>query len=207
MVCLFQELGTSGRLPDIRVVKGSVKGKEFTDLVCDTNDDIEEFIRKFECDDMRTGRESREEAEAEKMFLDLHSHLNSFLLHGESKMKPLTTDLKKINDYLAEKGSKFLLCDNLTFADCQLIPRLQHVRLAAKFYRDFDIPVEHEYLWKYLENVYAEESFRKVCATDQDIICHYDKKLPGMKKSLATDTNATYTWDVPVREIEKEKED
>ena len=47
----------------------------------------------------------------------------------------LIRELSKIDDYLANCGSKFLGGDGLTHADCLLLPRLHHVRVAAKVYR------------------------------------------------------------------------
>lgn len=40
--------------------------------------------------------------------------------------------MKRIDTHLKENGTKFLDRDVLTYADCVLLPRLQHVRIAGK---------------------------------------------------------------------------
>ena len=46
---------------------------------------------------------------------------------------PVNKVLGNLNKYLNEKaGTKFLLKDTPTYADCQLLPKLQHLRVAAK---------------------------------------------------------------------------
>lgn len=45
---------------------------DISDLVCDTNDEIEEFMRKFGCEDLLTWKESKTEQEVEGVFEDLY---------------------------------------------------------------------------------------------------------------------------------------
>jgi len=40
--------------------------------------------------------------------------------------------LINLDRFLQQKGTKFLLKDTFTYADCQLLPKLQHLRVAAK---------------------------------------------------------------------------
>jgi len=40
--------------------------------------------------------------------------------------------LEKIESHLKENGSRFMLSDELTRADCYLLPTLQHIRVAGK---------------------------------------------------------------------------
>ena len=45
---------------------------------------------------------------------------------------PLKTYLDpRVNDMLAEKGSRFLTGETLCCFDCELMPKLQHVRVAG----------------------------------------------------------------------------
>ena len=48
------------------------KGRDLTGLECDTVDEIEALVERFECDDMRSRKESASEAAAEKSFEDLY---------------------------------------------------------------------------------------------------------------------------------------
>lgn len=45
---------------------------DVSNLLCDTNDEIEEFMRKFGCEDLLTWKESKVEQAAEDVFADLY---------------------------------------------------------------------------------------------------------------------------------------
>lgn len=64
---------------------------------------------------------------------------------------------------------KFLDGDRLTLADCNLLPKLHVIRIAAKKYCDFDIPAEFTGVWGYLRNAYEREEFKQTCPADIEI--------------------------------------
>jgi len=53
-------------------IAGQLNGVDISNLVCDTNDEIEEFMRKFGCEDLLTWKESKEEQKVEDVFADLY---------------------------------------------------------------------------------------------------------------------------------------
>ena len=59
----------------------------------------------------------------------------------EHKNNSLLAHLKKINDHLANRATRFLTGDTMCCFDCELMPRLQHIRVAGKYFVDFEIPV------------------------------------------------------------------
>lgn len=59
----------------------------------------------------------------------------------DAKNNALLTHLKKINDHLANRNTRFLTGDTMCCFDCELMPRLQHIRVAGKYFVDFEIPV------------------------------------------------------------------
>lgn len=59
----------------------------------------------------------------------------------EAKNNALLSHLKKINDQLANRNTRFLTGDTMCCFDCELMPRLQHIRVAGKYFVDFEIPV------------------------------------------------------------------
>lgn len=59
----------------------------------------------------------------------------------EAKNNALLAHLKKINDHLANRNTRFLTGDTMCCFDCELMPRLQHIRVAGKYFVDFEIPV------------------------------------------------------------------
>lgn len=67
----------------------------------------------------------------------------------ETKNNALLGHLTKINDHLAQRGTRFLTGDTMCCFDCELMPRLQHIRVAGKYFVDFEIPVSS--LFKFLK--------------------------------------------------------
>jgi len=59
--------------PLVKVHSGvDARGQDITGLECDTVDEIEALLERFDCDDMRSRKESRAEAVAELSFEDLY---------------------------------------------------------------------------------------------------------------------------------------
>uniref|UniRef100_A0A3B4ZVD1 Chloride intracellular channel protein n=1 Tax=Stegastes partitus TaxID=144197 RepID=A0A3B4ZVD1_9TELE len=103
--------------------------------------------------------------------------------------KGLTRALKKLDDYLnsplpdeidadsmeEEKGSNrgFLDGNELTLADCNLLPKLHIVKVVAKKYRNYDIPSDMTGVWRYLKNAYTRDEFTNTCAADSEIETAY----------------------------------
>merc|ERR1719234_2168255 len=65
----------------------------------------------------------------------VYSKFKHMLLKRDDTSKnAMTTILTKVNDMLAEKGSRFLTGETLCCFDCELMPKLQHVRVAGSFF-------------------------------------------------------------------------
>ena len=109
-----------------------------------------------------------------------------------------------MDDYLREVNFAFMCCDQITHLDCLLLPKLQHIRVAAHAYRDFEIPRDLKYLWRYLQNAYGSEIFQKSCPSDQEIVYHWASKpelpsLPRYKEQQFSPeyTEPSFSWDTP----------
>ncbi|XP_059745945.1 chloride intracellular channel protein 6-like [Bos taurus] len=105
--------------------------------------------------------------------------------------------LKKLDSYLnsplpdevdahsteeaAVSGRKFLDGNELTLADCNLLPKLHIIKIMAKRYRDFEFPSEMTGIWRYLNNVYARDEFTNTCPADQEIEHAYSDVAKRMK--------------------------
>ncbi|KAM6151276.1 chloride intracellular channel protein 2 [Rhynchocyon petersi] len=99
--------------------------------------------------------------------------------------RSLLREFKRLDDYLrtplldeVDPGNAeeltvsrrlFLDGDQLTLADCNLLPKLNIIKVAAKKYRDFDIPAEFSGVWRYLNNAYAREEFTHTCPEAKEI--------------------------------------
>ncbi|KAJ7988997.1 hypothetical protein DPEC_G00314980 [Dallia pectoralis] len=68
---------------------------------------------------------------------------------------------------------KFLDGDDMTLADCNLLPKLHIVKVVAKKYRGFDIPKDMTCIWQYLQNAYTREEFTNTCPSDKEIEIAY----------------------------------
>ncbi|XP_067240450.1 chloride intracellular channel protein 5b isoform X1 [Chanodichthys erythropterus] len=117
---------------------------------------------------------------------------------NEALEKGLTKALKKLDDYLnsalpdevdadsmeEEKVSnrKFLDGNDLTLADCNLLPKLHIVKVVAKKYRNYDIPSDLTGVWRYLNSAYAQEEFTNTCAADNEIELAYQDVAKRLKK-------------------------
>uniref|UniRef100_UPI0037E7A83A chloride intracellular channel protein 3 n=1 Tax=Semicossyphus pulcher TaxID=241346 RepID=UPI0037E7A83A len=107
--------------------------------------------------------------------------------YNEMREKKLLLTLVKLNIFLetplpheldqnpdAKESSRlFLDGDCLTLADCNLLPKLNIVKVVCKHYRDFAIPTELKGLTRYLTNAYKREEFFYTCPPDSEIINAY----------------------------------
>ena len=71
-----------------------------------------------------------------------------------------------MDETLAEKGTRFLTGDTLCCFDCELMPKLQHIRVAGKYFENFDIPQEFTHLWQYVKEMYELDAFVQVSKND-----------------------------------------
>ncbi|KFV51795.1 Chloride intracellular channel protein 6, partial [Gavia stellata] len=81
---------------------------------------------------------------------------------------PEEIDQDSVEDITVSKR-KFLDGDHLTLADCNLLPKLHIIKIAAKKYRDFEIPADMTGVWRYLNNAYACDEFSHTCPADEEI--------------------------------------
>ncbi|WAR23063.1 CLIC2-like protein [Mya arenaria] len=89
----------------------------------------------------------------------------------------LTAELGKLNSYIESRNSstEYLMCDKLTEADCQVLPKLRHVQVAGRHYKNYEIPGEFSALNAYIKC--GEESlvFRQTCPADEEFIWGWSK--------------------------------
>lgn len=96
---------------------------------------------------------------------------------GELK-EALTAELTKLNTYLTEqRGSDdcFMLSDNLCELDCQILPKLRHIQVAGKHYKNYEIPEELSALKKYIKCGEESKVFKDTCPPDKEILWGWGK--------------------------------
>lgn len=85
-----------------------------------------------------------QDKEVATLIENVYSKLKLMLLKREEQRNAsLLAHLKKINDHLALRATRFLTGDTICCFDCELMPRLQHIRVAGKYFADFEIPVSY----------------------------------------------------------------
>lgn len=140
-----------------------------------------------------------QDKEVATLIENLYSKLKLVLVKkDEAHRASLLSHLRKINDHLARRGTRFLTGDTMCCFDCELMPRLQHIRVAAKYFVDLDIPTEFTALWRYMYHMYQLDAFTQSCPADQDIINHYKlQQMLKMKKHEELET-PTFTTSIPI---------
>jgi glutathionyl-hydroquinone reductase len=114
-----------------------------------------------------------------------------------ASVNSMTAILTKVNELLATKGTRFLTGDTMCCFDCELMPKLQHIRVAGSFFCGYEIPVELTHLWRYIKEMYQLDAFTQSNPADQDIINIY-KQQQGVKSKLHEELETpSYTTSVP----------
>ena len=135
--------------------------------------------------------------------MNVFSKFSFYIKDVSHSPAPLLAELRRLNSYIEQSPHKFLCRDVPDHLDCMMLPKLQHIRVVAKAYKDFDIPKEFRGVWQYLANAYHYDVFRKTCPSDQEIVYHWMCKpeLPrlGKDKELhySPEGAARYSFDVP----------
>jgi len=129
---------------------------------------------------------------------NVYSKFKSVLVNKDQRSKTgLENQLRRINAHLETKGTRFLTGDTMCCFDCEVMPKLQHIRVAGKDFADFDIPADLSSLWRYMGTMYTLDAFTTSCPADQDILSHY-KMQQGAKMSRREELEQpTYTNCVP----------
>ncbi|CAM9234194.1 unnamed protein product [Lampetra planeri] len=87
-------------------------------------------------------------------------------------MNPLPDEVE-MGRRIGQSSRKYLDGDELTLADCNLLPKLHVVKVVAKKYRKYEIPSEFKGVWRYLSNAYSRDEFTNTCAADVEIELAY----------------------------------
>jgi len=90
----------------------------------------------------------------------------------EKTRDALLDELKKLNNFLESVNSPgaFMNGDTMQHPDCDILPKLQHVKVALKKYKDFDIPDYLPSLHAYMQAASQHPSFNATCPSDEAIV-------------------------------------
>jgi len=134
---------------------------------------------------------------------DVFSKFSFFIKDVASSPASLVAELRKLNDYLVTSPHKYLTRDGIDHLDCIMLPKLQHIRVASRELKGFEIPHEFVGLWRYFKTAYETDVFTQTCPSDQEIVAHWvDKPLcPQSSKEriiqAALDGSSTHSLSLP----------
>ncbi|VDL97169.1 unnamed protein product [Schistocephalus solidus] len=167
-------------------------------LAASTTDELETLLSKFQYEHMKLSFESEAVGAALRSFIDVYLTMIGFVRNNAEK--PLLTALQQLEDYLQSHGTRYLIGDELTFPDCMLMPKLQHLRVILRACKRWDIPLEFVHIWKYVKSMYETPVFTLCCPCDRDILMHYkDKKSLDIPQQLLKAASDTYLHACPTQ--------
>uniref|UniRef100_A0A1I7ZGG7 Chloride intracellular channel n=1 Tax=Steinernema glaseri TaxID=37863 RepID=A0A1I7ZGG7_9BILA len=114
----------------------------------------------------------------------------------------LVEQLANIDQLLSQRGTLYLLSSSMTEYDCELMPRLHHMRIVGQRLLGFDIPHNFTYLWNYILTAYRTAAFIESCPADQDILHHYKEQMNIFTNQRETLQAPTKTHTIPEAVLE-----
>ncbi|KAM4647612.1 chloride intracellular channel protein 3 [Amazona ochrocephala] len=98
--------------------------------------------------------------------------LRALLDLDEFLSAPLEHELAQ-EPHLRASRRRFLDGDQLTLADCNLLPKLNMVQVVCQHYRRFGIPKDLRGVWRYLNSARETKEFRYSCPSSEEIVQAY----------------------------------
>ncbi|KAF8365548.1 exc-4 [Pristionchus pacificus] len=109
----------------------------------------------------------------------------------------IVEQLASIDQLLSDRQTRYLLGPSMTEYDCELMPRLHHIRIIGQRLLGFDIPHSLTHLWNYVLTAYRTAAFIESCPADQDILHHYKEQLNLFTNQRETLQSPTKTHTLP----------
>ncbi|XP_059183506.1 chloride intracellular channel protein 4 isoform X1 [Centropristis striata] len=150
---------------------------------------IEEFLEE-KLTPPRYPKLAPKHREANTAGIDVFAKFSAYIKNprkdtNDALEKTLVKSLRRLDDFLRtplsaeidgdasgdlpESTRSFLDGSELTLADCNLLPKLHILKVVAKKYRGFEIPVELTGVWRYLNCAYQREEFTSTCPAEREI--------------------------------------
>ncbi|CAH8542986.1 unnamed protein product [Schistosoma haematobium] len=191
----YVRLNAARHLPISWIKSGTIDGEDASGLVISSTESLETLLIKLGCPNLNRNLKASDVRAAEKVFEDLYSSLMQYIMYDDKTS--LYTVLSSLNSYLASAAKPYAMGDEISYVDCQLAPKLQHVRVAGRAYHNFDIPLDMNHIWIYLRNIYGLNSFKDSCPATRDILMHYDLKKRLPKEIRPSLTGSDILLDIP----------
>jgi len=139
---------------------------------------------------------------AEAATRDFFSKFCFFIKAVSRDSSALDQSLSKLDRFLSRLPSSFLCGDAISHLDCEILPKLHHLRVAAWILKGFCISANYSGIWRYLHSGYNSPIFSKSCPPDQEIVLHWADRpdTPTISQedhSMLTRETPKFSFDVP----------
>ncbi|XP_075235760.1 chloride intracellular channel exl-1-like [Lycorma delicatula] len=153
---------------------------------------------------------TEKEGEADSVASDIFSKFCYFIRGVSKDSSQLEQALYNLNSYLTtvvESNSlnandeKLFLCgSHPSLLDCELLPKLHQLRVAASGIKGYEIPINLGNVWKYLHSAYMEPSFVRCCPPDSEVLVHWMESINSPLQTQARQLlskSPSYSFSVP----------
>ena len=139
-------------------------------VIADSNA-IADYLDKLKPEPNLKCADKKTNAAGDKVFLKFSALIKNRDKTQDEKLEAaLVEELKKLDTFLGASPGTYLDGDEMKHPDCSLLPKLQHVKVASKYYKKFDIPEELSHLHGYLNAAAAHPGFKSTVPSDNSII-------------------------------------
>ena len=123
----------------------------------------------------------------EKVFQKFSAWIRNKNASADNKLKDsLIEELQRLNEFLGSNKKlpgKYLAGDEMLMPDCILLPKLHQLRIALRYFKEFEIPDNLHNLLGYLQAADTNEVFAKTCCEDVEILEGWSKHMFDQKKA------------------------
>lgn len=203
----FKDKNRAKIYPFVEGISGKdINGQSIAGVMPESADKVEDFFDSvnFDCPHLKRPKNLKDHILGK---IDgISTQFNAFM-KGLKSEGVLTNILQSVEDHLATNGSTFLEGDMLSYTDCFLLPRLQHIIVAGKYFRGYEIPKTYRNLWRYLKDAYNSPAFSETLPTDADLCKFHWTRFPdanlnefrkmGIKGVFGVETTNKKTNSIP----------
>ena len=116
--------------------------------------------------------------------------------------RALEVSLSKLDYFLSRLTTPFLSGNTMSHLDCEILPKLHHLRVAASVLKGYEIPARLSSVWRYLHQGYNSPVFSKSCPPDQEILLHWADRpdtptISTEDHSMLTRETPKFSFDIP----------
>ncbi|XP_069695773.1 chloride intracellular channel protein 4-like [Periplaneta americana] len=153
----------------------------------------------------------QEDPEAELATRDFFSRFCFYIRDVSKDASHLESELRRVNHYLNtvardNNGNSVFLCGHKpSLLDCEVLPKLHQVRVAAAGIKGYEIPPSLTGLWRYLHAAYSEPAFVRTCPSDAQILLHWFEHIGESPANIRkhhqlvlNEKTPQYSFSVPV---------